>query len=211
MAEWLTLGLLSFAVSFDSFAAGFTFGLRKVRIPVKSLLYIGFVTAIVFTFAMLIGKQVVGLFSPAIADIIGGTLFIGIGIWVIYQFFRDQKEAKSHSKVYLFKWEIKSLGIVIQILKDPNQADMDSSGDIKGLEAFVLGTALSLDAFGAGIGAAIFGFSPFLTAGCIAFMSSLFLFMGTKSGYVLSKWKWVEKFAFLPGVILILLGFFKLS
>ncbi|SET79007.1 putative sporulation protein YtaF [Salinibacillus kushneri] len=211
MAEWITLCLLSFAVSLDSFTAGFTFGLRKVRIPMKSLLYIGLVTAIVFSFAMFIGKQVVGLFSPAIADIIGGILFIGIGLWVIYQFFRDQSDVKPNEKSFLFKWEIKSLGVVIQILKDPNRADIDSSGDIKGFEAFVLGTALSLDAFGAGIGAAIFGFSALFTASCIAVMSSLFLFIGTKSGYFLSKWNWVEKFAFLPGIILILLGFLKLS
>ena len=39
-------------------------------------------------------------------------------------------------------------------------ADIDKSGVINGIEAVLLGFALSIDAFGAGIGAAILGFSP---------------------------------------------------
>ncbi|MRG87669.1 sporulation membrane protein YtaF [Salinibacillus xinjiangensis] len=214
MVEWLTLFLLSFAVSLDSFTAGFTFGLRKITIPIKSLISIGCVTAIVFLVAMLIGERLAAIFSPHIADLIGGVLFIGIGLWVVYQFVRDHRknsETASDTNAFIFKWEIKSLGIVIQILKNPNRADMDSSGDIKGIEAIILGTALSLDAFGAGIGAAIFGFTPILTAAFTATMSSLFLFIGTKSGYFLSRWKWIDKIAFVPGLILIMLGVLKIS
>ena len=58
-------------------------------------------------------------------------------------------------KKLLFNWEIRSLGVVIHILKKPTRADFDRSGIITGLEALFLGVALSLDAFGAGIGAAM--------------------------------------------------------
>jgi putative sporulation protein YtaF len=211
-SEWLTLLLLSFAVSLDSFTAGFTFGLRKITISIRSILSIGIVTAIVFLIAMLIGEKLSGLFSESIADFIGGFLFIGIGLWVIYQFFKGHKTSKPRNeKPYILKWEIKSLGIVIQILRDPDTADLDRSGDIRGMEAVVLGAALSLDAFGAGIGAAIFGFIPLITASIIAGMSCLFLWLGTKSGIILSKWSWIDRVTFLPGVILILLGFMKLT
>ncbi|MDI5788515.1 hypothetical protein PO124_09275 [Bacillus licheniformis] len=53
---------------------------------------------------------------------------------------------------------MKSLGIVIHILRKPTSADIDKSGIITGIEAFLLGFALSIDAFGAGIGAAALGF-----------------------------------------------------
>ncbi|MBB6452076.1 putative sporulation protein YtaF [Salirhabdus euzebyi] len=213
MPEWLMLLLLSFAVSLDSFTAGFTFGLRQIKIPLRSIVYIGVVTALVFLTAMLVGERLAAIFSPGIADIIGGVLFIVIGIWVIFQFFRDHKTKnnKTEEKPFVFKWEIKSLGIVIQILKDANQADMDRSGHIGGMEAIILGTALSLDAFGAGVGAAIFGYTPVLTALFTASMASLFLWIGTKSGHFLAKWSWVDKIAFMPGIILIVLGFMKLT
>ena len=49
----------------------------------------------------------------------------------------------------IFNFEIKSLGVVINILQKPTEVDFDNSGTINGVEALVLGIALSLDAFGA--------------------------------------------------------------
>src|SRR5690606_3705432 len=109
----------------------------------------------------------------------------------------------------LVKVEIKSLGLVINILKKPMVADLDKSGTITGFEAFLLGFALSLDAFGAGIGAALLGFSPWVMAMLVAIMSSLFVYTGIKSGSVFSKKSWVQKFSFLPGILLILIGIWK--
>ncbi|MCP8617085.1 sporulation membrane protein YtaF [Salirhabdus salicampi] len=210
MVEYLMLLLLSFAISLDSFTAGFTFGLRKVRIPLKSIIYIGVVTALVFLTAMVMGEKLATFFTPHIADIIGGVLFVIIGAWVIYQVVRGEQDRRKREPV-IVKWEIKSLGIIIQILRDPNSADVDRSGDIKGAEAFLLGAALSLDAFGAGVGAAIFGFHPMLTAFTTATMASIFLWFGTLFGKFFSKWSWVDKVAFFPGIILIFIGFMKLT
>ncbi len=61
-------------------------------------------------------------------------------------------------------------------------ADFDQSGTITGIEALMLGFALSLDSFGAGIGAAMLGFSPIYLAITVAIMSSLFVLLGIKSG-----------------------------
>ncbi len=212
MGEILTLTLLGFALSLDSFTAGFTFGLRKISISIRAIFTIGVVTASVFFLALLIGDYLSQYFSERMGDIVGGSLFIGIGLWVLYQFFREKKvEKKNDMEPIVFKWEIKSLGIVIQILKDPDHADFDRSGDIRGWEAIILGTALSLDAFGAGIGAAMLGLVPLLTAFFVASMSSLFLWLGTKSGFLLASCHWVKNIAFIPGLILIILGCLKLS
>ena len=58
----------------------------------------------------------------------------------------------------VFTLELRKLGVVIQILRSPSKADMDNSGSISTQEAMWLGIALSLDAFGAGLGAALLGF-----------------------------------------------------
>ena len=50
-----SLVLLALAVSLDSFSVGFTYGLRKMRIPFKSILIIACCSAVTLMIAMLIG------------------------------------------------------------------------------------------------------------------------------------------------------------
>ena len=143
----------------------------------------------------------------------GGFILIALGAWVLFQFFRSEKEKDAepleHEKL-IVNFEIRSLGIAINILKKPMSADFDRSGTITGIEAFMLGFALSIDAFGAGIGAVMLGFSPIYLAITVAVMSSLFVLLGIKSGSFFQKINWIQKFTFLPGILLIIIGIWKL-
>ncbi|MCF2943120.1 MntP/YtaF family protein [Paenibacillus tarimensis] len=114
------------------------------------------------------------------------------------------------SAVTLIKIEIKRWGLVIQILRSPQAADMDRSGTISSYEAVLLGAALSLDAFGAGLGAAMLGFSPLFTSVLIAFSSGLFLLMGLHVGFRFAHWDRIRTLAVMPGLILIVLGITRL-
>lgn len=109
------------------------------------------------------------------------------------------------------KLELKLFGgFMIQILRTPSAADLDRSGTISAGEAFLLGTALSLDALGAGIGAAMVGFQSVPTALLIAAASGALLWSGTRFGFRVSGWRWVRQLSMLPGLILIAMGIFKL-
>ena len=92
----------------------------------------------------------------------------------------------------------------------PDKADLDQSGSISAGEAFLLGLALALDAFGAGIGASMLGYSPALTAVLTACMSGFFLFFGMKLGIFLSQQEKLQRLTFLPPVILIAIGIFNI-
>ncbi|KIY22152.1 sporulation membrane protein YtaF [Mesobacillus subterraneus] len=210
MAQIISLLLLAFAVSIDSFSVGLTYGLRKMKFPVKSIAVIALCSAAVLMVAMLIGHFLESFFSPELAEMLGGMVLIVLGGWVLFQFFReDQSELDCHEKIIL-NFEIKSLGIVINILRKPMSADFDQSGTINGMEAVMLGLALSLDAFGAGIGAALLGFSPGYLALTVAFMSSLFVYAGMRMGSYFSESSWLQKFSFVPGILLIVIGLLKL-
>jgi putative sporulation protein YtaF len=87
---------------------------------------------------------------------------------------------------------------------------MDASGSISSMEAMVLGIALSLDAFGAGLGAALLGFSPVSTSLMIAVFSGTFLLLGMKTGLRLSGSYWMKHAAVLPALLLIAMGIMKL-
>lgn len=211
MVQLFSLLLLAFALSLDSFSVGFTYGLRKMVIPIKSVLVIATCSAISLMIAVSIGHGLKKVLSPNITDSLGGFILISLGAWVLYQFFRPEKEKEllEHEKM-IVNFEIRSLGLAINILKKPMSADFDQSGTITGIEAFMLGCALSIDAFGAGIGAAMLGFSPFYLALSVAVMSSLFVLLGIKSGAFFHKYDWVQKYSFLPGILLIIIGIWKL-
>ncbi|PNB63295.1 sporulation membrane protein YtaF, partial [Pseudomonas sp. GW456-E7] len=144
--------------------------------------------------SMLIGSFLTKFFPVYVTEKLGGLILVGIGVWVLYQFFKPAKDKEYllHEKT-LLNLEVRSLGIVIHILRKPMSADIDKSGVINGIEAVLLGFALSIDAFGAGIGAAILGFSPIVMSIAVAIMSSLFVSIGINAGHFLSKWKWIDK------------------
>ncbi|MBF0706283.1 MULTISPECIES: sporulation membrane protein YtaF [Bacillales] len=208
---WVSLCFLALAVSVDGFGVGLTYGLRRMRIPFKSILIISIFSAVSMLVAMGFGSLLQLWISDILAQRIGGGILIALGGWVLYQMFRNNKEAeKTVSERILLHYEIRSLGVVISILRKPTTADFDDSGTITGIEAIMLGAALSLDAFGAGIGASMVGFPPIETSLLIACMSSLFLLLGLKFGNFTSNIKWMDKLSFLPGCLLIILGFMRM-
>ncbi|SDM25885.1 sporulation membrane protein YtaF [Bacillus sp. OK048] len=213
MFHLFSLLLLAFALSLDSFSVGFTYGLRKMVLPLKSVFIIATCSAISLMIAVSIGHGLGKILSPNITASLGGFILIALGAWVLFQFFRSEKEKESeqleHEKL-IVNFEIRSLGIAINILKKPMSADFDRSGTITGIEALMLGFALSIDAFGAGIGAVMLGFSPIYLAITVAVMSSLFVLFGIKCGSFFHKFNWIQKFTFLPGILLIIIGIWKL-
>ncbi|MDE5412341.1 sporulation membrane protein YtaF [Alkalihalobacterium chitinilyticum] len=218
MVEIFSLLLLALAVSLDSFGVGLTYGLRKMKLPFKSLLFIAFCSAASILLAMTFGNWIQRYLSPQFAEALGGIILILIGAWALYQVFRPTKNADEEEEAVpkkvddkvLINLEIKMLGLVIRILRKPMEADIDKSGTITGREAILLGVALSLDAFGAGIGAALIGFSPWLMALTVAIMSASFVTFGMKSGYRFSDSYVMKKFSFIPGLLLIILGVWSL-
>jgi putative sporulation protein YtaF len=211
MVQLFSLLILAFALSLDSFSVGFTYGLRQMVMPLKSVLIIASCSAVSLMIAVSIGHGLEKILSPKLTASLGGIILIALGAWVLYQFFRPEKEKEllKHEKT-IVNFEIRSLGIAINILKKPMSADFDQSGTITGIEALMLGFALSLDAFGAGIGAAMLGYSPFSLAFTVAIMSSLFVLLGIKCGTFFHKFEWIQKFTFLPGILLIIIGVMKL-
>ena len=182
-------------------------------LPLKSVLIIATCSAISLMIAMSIGHGLEKVLSPGITASLGGFILIALGAWVLYQFFRPEKEKDSdlleHEKI-IVNFEIRSLGIAINILKKPMSADFDRSGTITGIEALMLGFALSIDAFAAGIGAVMLGFSPiYLAVSCSDNEFFICSFRNKKRAFF-HRFNWIQKFTFLPGILLIIIGIWKL-
>jgi len=212
--HFLSLFALAFAVSLDGFGVGISYGLRKIKIPIPSILIITSCSALVIVIAMRLGQWLSTFVNLDIANHIGAWMLIGVGCWAIFNLYQN-KETQHHSggsspevegPKQILNLEIKILGLVIHILKKPTAADMDKSGEISSGEAALLGTALSIDAFGAGIGAAFMGFSPWITGLLVSLFCTIFIFLGLRLGFKYSSIGWIKRLSFVPGVILILFG-----
>jgi putative sporulation protein YtaF len=212
-----SLAVLALAVSLDGFGVGVMYGLRKIRIPVISISIIALCSGIVIFGSMQLGVLLLQFLPPVYTREIGALILIIIGLWSLFQMimqkYGDTADTENtvagemNPVVYI---ELKTLGLIIQILKSPSAADIDRSGNISASEAALLGIALSLDALGAGIGAALIGFNPLLTACMIALSSGIFLFFGLRLGFAFSGIHWVRRLSFLPGCILIMMGIIKM-
>lgn len=229
MLPYVSIVLLAFAVSLDSFGVGLNYGLRRIKIPKTSILIIAGFSGMMMFVSMLLGAWIAPILPEQYASWTGGAILIIIGCWAFIQMRRqkdqgeekhgytrsrtsehDVKPVRNLDPKRVLHLEFRRLGIVIEILRTPSTADIDRSGTISSGEAVLLGTALALDAFGAGIGAAFIGLTPWLTAPMIAIFCAIFLWLGYGAGQVASHIVWLRKLSFLPSVILIVLGLSKL-
>lgn len=208
MLYYTGLLFLVVAVSIDGFGVGVTYGMQNIRVPLIGLLIIMCCSGMVVLVSMTIGNHLSHIISPDITKMIGGLILVCLGLFSFMNAIRPHLSRNRHTR----KAEKTKRGLddVKQVLATPDQADLDQSGIISAGEALLLGTALSMDAFGAGIGAAIVGYSPIFTPALIAFMSGTFLFSGIKLGSLLAKNKTLQHMSFIPPILLISLGIFNL-
>lgn len=234
-AHVASLLVLAFAVSLDGFGVGVTYGLRRIRIPLLSVFIIACCSGLIIYLSMQVGSWLTGYLTEFAARCIGASVLIVIGGWALLQLKRGKQNREAADSeggagqddlptgarlkpgigelsgtALVVMVELKRLGLVIQILRTPQAADVDKSGIISASEAVMLGVALSLDAFGAGLGAAMIGLPALPTALAIALASAVFLVGGMRFGFRFSAWKGMQTLSFLPGLLLIMMGIMKL-
>jgi putative Mn2+ efflux pump MntP len=251
--HFISLLALALALSLDGFGVGITYGLRRTKIPLVSIVVISICSGLVIALSMQVGVLLSHIVSADVASIVGAVILIGIGAWSLLQLIRKrdkeqlerdngvgegaggirsstqaspEAQSKGRNQVLalelepsasggslermVFTLELRKLGVVIQILRSPSKADMDNSGSISVQEAMWLGIALSLDAFGAGLGAALLGFPTLWTALVIALFSGAFLSLGMRVGLRFAALRWMRRLSVLPALLLMIMGIMKL-
>jgi putative sporulation protein YtaF len=138
--------LFALALSLDGFGVGLSYGMRGIKIPFFPFVIICLSSAIAVSLSMFMGSLATKIIPPDFASTLGGVIMITVGVYISNQNFilNIIPDYKS------YKIQLKNMGLVINILKEPAEADMDKSGIIDRKEAIVLGIALAMDAFGAG-------------------------------------------------------------
>lgn len=207
------LSVLLFVISatLDNLVVGIAYGIKKLKILPLSNILIAFISCAGTLISMEIGKFICAFIPGCNGNVIGGSILILFGLWLIFSSFKSnvKKEEplnfnENQNMLECYKSHCEEL------LINPEKADMDNSGNIDLKESLFLGLVLALNNMGLGIGASIAGLSITLT--CI--FTFVFSLITLPLGYILGK-KFLSRFLeskanLISGLIIILLGLYEM-
>jgi len=212
--------LFALALSFDGFGVGLSYGIRRIRLPILALLIITLCTVIAMGTAVFFGEVLMGFITFVSPQLLGGAILLALGGYQLAKAIQRLLKGDSPQAVPagaitirepILKFEFRVLGIVVQVLKTPEQADLDGSGVISAKESVLLGAALSLDAFSAGliIGLAMGIWESLTIIGWVALTQIIMIKLGQALAGKIPE-EFLSKLGLLPGAMLILIALRKL-
>lgn len=198
--------LLAFSSSLDSLIIGIAYGTKKIKIS----FYINVIIAVIVTIgtflSMYLGLFLAKLLPLSLCTYLGSFLLIAVGIWMIYDNFKDRSSKKNIDKN---RELINSLNYE-EIIKLDKTADINGSGKIELSEAITLALALSLNNLALGIGASISGINIAVVTIFTFIFSILTLLLGLKIGNSYISKLFGEYSPVLAAAIIIAMGVFPL-
>ncbi|WP_438311756.1 manganese efflux pump MntP [Sporosarcina sp. FA9] len=193
--QWLTIVLIGIAANIDNLGISVSYGLKSNRIPFLTNILIAVISVICAFISITIGGILSQYFSQSIARFIGGSILIGLGIWVVATssnlsaFDSNQnKETSSHS--------ISQKSI--------------SGKDINLKESIILGFVLGINCLTIGFGAGITGVSPLFTALSIGVFSVLSIYIGVMVGTRIGNSLFGKYANGVGGILLVLIGLYEM-
>lgn len=202
---WLSVLLLAIAVSFDSLAIGISYGLNGITVPPLSKAILSIVSGLALLLSMALRPILSQWLAPRASATLGGLLFVLLGLYNLWRSYQPNSPQVPEGE------QTPILSSLIQVFQEPLKADRDQSQHITGLEAFVLGGVLSLDAIAAGLGAALLTLPLWPTTIAVMVASLLFISQGLKTGFQLRQAPGQQHdLRWVPGLTILILGFFKM-
>lgn len=174
--NWLLI--LGFAVSssIDNLGVGVSYGMRNIRIGLFSNLWVSIICFLFSITGISFGQWVAVILPGWLPVLLASFLLFVIGIRIILLATPRNKPSFNGRE------EDKTRISVEGILKKPESADLDQSGEIGLGEASILGVALSANALTNGISAGLLGLSAFAISLTAAIGSFLTVWLGVALG-----------------------------
>ncbi|MGZ0084265.1 sporulation membrane protein YtaF [Caldibacillus thermoamylovorans] len=207
---WVSMMGLALSVSMDSLSVGISYGMRGIRFPFLSLTLISLTSGVVVFASMHIGEWLALLLPRQVERGLASVILIGLGGWAVYHVYRPKEERREGLAEDGGSAVAGRLNGAVQVLKRPEQGDLDRSGTISQKEALLIGLALSTDAFGAGISSSLLHLPALSFALLVGLFTLALIRAGLSLGRLASKTKIMKKANVVPGFVLIVLGVVKL-
>lgn len=132
------LFLLALSLNLDSLSIGVSYGLKKIKMSFPALFTIVFMSISSIGLSWYLGSIIFLYISSYFAKFISSILLITFGVTLFIQakaniHYQDFKE-----EVTIKRLKIKSLNIIIDIIREPSSGDIDNSGQIDIKEAIYI-------------------------------------------------------------------------
>ena len=198
--------LISAAISADAFGAGLVYGFRRILAPWQVVCVVGAMSATAVGISTWLGRAAGALIDAKIAAILGGVVLVAVGAWLVLEGVGDWARGGLLAGTRPVSLRLKPLGLVVQIMRDPEVADVDRSGTISAGEAFLLGMALALDSLGTGLGAGLAGANWFSVAVAVGILTCVCFRLGIAvGGRTPERWGGLG-LRVAPGIVLLAMG-----
>lgn len=196
------------ALNLDALFFGIAFGAKGIKILFNSKIVIFCLSLLVSMLSFLTGGHFGKYLSLQVSNHLGSALMIIIGIFLIIRTFleRDREDVPKT----LVNFSLKSLGLTIKIIKEPQVSDMDKSGFIEPFEAVFVSLALSFDSLSASFSLGLSNLANIYEILLIPIIQLIAISGGNVLAHSL---KYLKKFWFanyIPGIVLIFLGVYNL-
>jgi putative sporulation protein YtaF len=188
--------LIALANNVDNIGVRIAYCIRGIKLGISQNLWIAVITFIISTLAAELGAVVSGAIGENVCKIVSFALLVCIGLW-----FAAEPYLKKRKKL-----NEKPVNSIIEVLKNPEESDLDNSKSIDFKEATLLGLSLSINNVGGSLSGGMIGLNGILIGILSAVVSFIALFAGNYlTGYFV-RLKLGDKAAIISGVILILIG-----
>jgi len=200
--------LLVLALGIDAFVCSFSYGANKIKIPLKSVLMINFVT-ITLLFIGTIGARLLNPILPEfLLEWLPFLILFCLGISKIFEgiikaFIRKHKGSRE------LNFSLFNLGFILQIYADYEQADIDGSKELSVKEAIPLAIALGIDGLSVGFSVGLTAVAIPLLLGMSFIVEFFCVLFGVALGRGIAK-KIKFDLSMISGLILIAIAVFEL-
>ncbi len=206
----ISLLLIAISLSIDSIGVGFTYGMKKIKLPILSRFLMSLLSFFCGAISISLGSLLSITLPTGFGEYLSILILAFMGFYMLISSIRELHTDPSSQKIQK-QWALNFFGLTITIIKKPLRGDLDHSNVIEPYEAILIGLALSLDSIGAGVGYAINSGSVLLFPLFISIFQFLFLSLGYIGGCRFRKGSIYETFiSFLPGIIMICLAITRL-
>ncbi len=180
--SWLIILAFAVSSSVDNLGVGISYGIRKIRIGLGANLLISVICFLMSIAGISFGIWLSRILPGMLPLILGAFFLVIIGIRIILLGVPRKKGTLAVST----ESDRPPTPNIKGILRNPEAADVDNSGEIGLGEAALLGIALSANALTNGLGAGLLGFSPLAISLTAAIGSFISVWAGVKLGYKLA-------------------------
>lgn len=189
--------LLVVVLSMDAFAAGFSYGIEKVRVPFLSLSVIALLSGGMLTASLLAGNFLMSFISEALTKGISFTVLFLLSLYKFYDALPDLHSKKGKTDSGKF-----TTGTISQKVNKEDKAILSCR------EGALLAIALSIDNISAGLCTGTVSLPSIILLLLTTAIHFFALRLGLLAGRMLSHKS--QGFAWLGGAVLMLLAFLRL-